>query len=119
MPVQSVSWVIEHLLNAKHCPGYRDMSHQGAVTCPRDGIHRVHCRADSICSEGTRRDITEGRAFGLSRTGSYGHEEKRTGAPQVQDRACGEAWGQKSAKRWGPNMLAQGTELRSVRGKSQ
>lgn len=46
MPLLSVPWIIEHLLHARHCPGYRDMSGQEDVMCTQ-----VWCLMDNTAGQ--------------------------------------------------------------------
>ena len=55
VPILSVSWVTEHLLQARHCLGYRDMCDQRDVTSPKCDVYGEQSRTEFMPNLGTGR----------------------------------------------------------------
>lgn len=117
MLLPSASWVIEYLLHARLCPAYRDTSDQGDVMSL--SLMSVKNAAGQGLHATRKQDRFHGRAVGPGGTGSLRtYREERKG---IQEGHAGHSLsrGHKAQKSGGPEILAQGMELRSVSGRSQ
>ena len=69
MLLPSASWVIEHLLNARLCPAYRDRSDQGDVMS-LSLMSMENTAGQGLYPLPVGQEGFHGRAVGPSRTGS-------------------------------------------------